>query len=45
MSFILIGFLALLAIGGMIWCLKEGAPIIGFIILCAVVGFGVVLLL
>ncbi len=35
---IILGFVALLFIGGAIWALKEGAPFIGFILLCLIVG-------
>ncbi|MDY5441719.1 MAG: hypothetical protein SPG64_05880 [Candidatus Enteromonas sp.] len=33
-----LGFLALLLIGGMIWAFIQGAPIIGFVLLCLVLG-------
>lgn len=33
-----VGVLALLFIGGAVWAIISGAPIVGFIILCVVVG-------
>lgn len=33
-----VGVLALLFIGGAIWAIVSGAPVVGFIILCVVIG-------
>ena len=33
-----VGVLALLFIGGAIWDIVSGAPVVGFIILCVVIG-------
>ncbi len=33
-----VGVLALLFIGGAIWAIASGAPVVGFIILCVVIG-------
>lgn len=37
-AIIIVGFIALLLIGGAIWALREGAPFIGFILLCLIIG-------
>ena len=37
-TILIVGFIGLLVLGGAIWAIREGAPFIGFIMLCLVIG-------